>query len=81
VPFCFILKVSSLDESSANSYCNITFVSVKPLLMSLKSLLIKINTNEKGANERDYPSFNFDALSTYHLPILWLVSKRCNVTT
>jgi hypothetical protein len=52
VLFCFIPKVSSVDESSANSYCNITLVSVKPLLMFLKSLLITINTNEKGANER-----------------------------
>jgi hypothetical protein len=52
VPFCFIPKVSSVDESSANSYCNITLVSVKPLLMSLKSLHIMIDTNEKGANER-----------------------------
>ncbi len=50
--FVLFQKVSSVDESSANSFCNITLVSVKPLLMSLKSLLIMINTNEKGANER-----------------------------
>jgi len=50
--FVLFQKFQVLMNLSANSFCSITLVSVKPLLMSLKVLLITINTDEKGANER-----------------------------
>jgi hypothetical protein len=80
-----IIKFELIPPSKPN-FCNFvefqvtkmsqnSIVSVN-LLMSLKSLLITINTNLKGTNERrDYLLFNFDALSTHQSLILLFMSK------